>query len=382
MTDAPMTAQAASTMTAGEILSSHLTAQAGAFLRALPLAVGEVGARPGTAVVPAAGTADLLRAVRRIGGLLHTFGTVFDQAWAQESRTELRWLLNLLALEPGYVRRSARLLGALDSLSGTDPDGTGMLAGHAGAPKARALLDRQLTLARTRAHSTVLQELRSARLHALADRMTLLVGEAPLLESAGGRAGAVLLPQASAAFTALSASAAKLPLQRAAKPYGGDGLRRLGAAPSSLPARGLGAPPARQAGGEGAGAPGAVDADAALAADDAPWARLRILVKRARYALEVCGRPAGELDELDAVLGWHQEAADAAVTAATAARTPRITPATAYVLGVVHADQRLEVEAARYAFGRRWPELPPGPDGWLEIPPAEGWGQTPAPRTA
>ncbi|MFH8383734.1 CHAD domain-containing protein [Kitasatospora sp. NPDC018058] len=362
MTDAPMTAQAASTATAGDILSRQLTAQAGAFLRALPLAVGEVGARPGSAAaVPAAGTADLLRAVRRIGGLLHSFGAVFEQTWAQESRTELRWLLNLLALEPGYVRRSARLLGALDSLSGSDPEGTGMLAGHAGAPKARALLDRQLTLARTRAHSTVLQELRSARLHALADRMTLLVGEAPLLEAAGGRASAVLLPQAAAAFTAMSASAQQLPLQRAATPYGGDGLRRLGAVPTAR---------------------GATDADTALAADDAPWSRLRILVKRARYALEVCGRPSSELDELDAVLGRHQEAADAAVTAATAARTPRITPATAYVLGVVHADQRLEVEAARYAFGRRWPDLPLGLDGWLEIPPAEGWGHSPAPRTA
>ncbi|MGW3041948.1 CHAD domain-containing protein [Kitasatospora sp. NPDC001159] len=362
MTDAPMTAQAASTGTAGDILSRQLTAQAGVFLRALPLAVGEVGARPGSAaVVPAAGTADLLRAVRRIGGLLHTFGAVFEQTWAQESRTELRWLLNLLALEPGYVRRSARLLGALDSLSGSDLEGTGMLAGHAGAPKARALLDRQLTLARTRAHSTVLQELRSARLHALADRMTLLVGEAPLLEAAAGRASAVLLPQAAAAFTAMSASAQQLPLQRAATPYGGDGLRRLGAVPTAR---------------------GAADADTALAADDAPWSRLRILVKRARYALEVCGRPSPELDELDAVLGRHQEAADAAVTAATAARTPRITPATAYVLGVVHADQRLEVEAARYAFGRRWPDLPPGLDGWLEIPPADGRGHSPAPRTA
>ncbi|MFE4519626.1 CHAD domain-containing protein [Kitasatospora sp. NPDC056783] len=359
MTEAPTTAQAASTATAGDILARHLTAQAGAFLRALPLAVGEVGARPGTAsLVPSAGTADLLRSVRRIGGLLHTFGSVFEQAWAQESRTELRWLLNLLALEPGYVRRSARLLGALDSLSGTDPEGTGMLAGHAGAPKARALLDRQLTLARTRAHSTVLQELRSARLHALADRMTLLVGEAPLLESAGGRAPAVLLPQAAAAFAALAAGAQQLPLQRAATPYGGDGLRRLGTVPASR---------------------GATDADTALAADDAPWARLRILVKRARYALEVCGRPSSELDDLDAVLARQQEAADAATTAATAARTPRITPATAYVLGVVHADQRLEVESARYAIGRRWPDLPAGPDGRLEFLPPEAWAHSAAP---
>ncbi|MGF1427794.1 CHAD domain-containing protein [Kitasatospora sp. LaBMicrA B282] len=356
MTDAPMTASA-STATAGEVLSRCLTEQAGLFLRALPQAVGEAGARPGA--LPsvnspggAAGTGELLRAVRRIGGALHTFGTLCEPVWAEESRTELRWLLGLLAQEPAFVRRSARLLAALDTLSSTG-QGTapGMLAGHQGAPKARALLERQLTLARTRVHSTVLQELRSARLHALADRMTLLVGEAPLLPVAQARAGEVLPAQAAGAFAALEQAVAALPLQRAATAYQGDALHRLGAAPAvsaGVPAQG------RSAG----------DADGALAADDAPWSRVRILVKRARYALEVCGRPGLELDVLDQVLDRHQEAADAAVTVATAARTPRITPATAYVLGVVHADQRLEVEAARYAFGLQWPKLPHL--GWQE----------------
>ncbi|GAA0685390.1 CHAD domain-containing protein [Kitasatospora atroaurantiaca] len=369
MTDAPMTARtgpkdaanaATSAATAGEVLSGFLTAQAGAFLRALPQAVGEAGSRPGAlpagtaGAVAAAGTEDLLRSVRRIGGALHTFGAAFEPGWAEETRTELRWLLNLLAQEPAYLRRSARLLAALDSLSETDPDGPGMLAGHSGAPKARALLERQLTLARTRAHTALLQELRSARLHALADRMTLLASDVPLL--AGG--SSALLPQAAAALAALAAGAQLLPLGRAATPYGGKGLHRLAAVP---PARG--AEPVRAAAGPAA----EVEADAALAADDAPWHRVRILVKRARYALEVCGSPAeeiGELDALDRTLDRHQEAADAAVTVATAARTPRITPATAYVLGVVHADQRLEVEAARYAFGHQWPNLPH--HGWHE----------------
>ncbi|MGW4105201.1 hypothetical protein ACWEGV_19225, partial [Streptomyces sp. NPDC004976] len=45
---------------------------------------------------------------------------------------------------------------------------------------------------------------------------------------------------------------------------------------------------------------------------------------------------------------------EAAAAAAQAARTPRIAPATAYALGVLHADQRHEVEAARYAFQRAW----------------------------
>ncbi|GAA1981190.1 CHAD domain-containing protein [Kitasatospora viridis] len=374
MTDAPMTAPA-STATAGEVLARYLTEQAGNFLRALPQAVGEAGARPGAlpslnSPVGGGGTVELLRAVRRIGGALHTYGSVFEPLWAQESRAELRWLLNLLAQEPAYLRRSARLLSALDSLSAVAPageaGGPGMLAGHQGAPKARALLDRQLTLARTRAHSTVLQELRSARLHALADRMTLLVGETPLVEPARGRAGEVLLPQAAGAFGALDSAVQALPLRRASAAYQGDALHRLGGA-------GAGPQVPQQSRPAPAAAAG-MDADSALAADDAPWHRVRILLKRARYALEVCGRPGGELAELDRVLDRHQEAADAAVTAATAARTPRITPATAYVLGVVHADQRLEVEAARFAFGGLWPDLPPSlVDGW-EGPRAQRMG--------
>jgi len=350
MTEAPTTAPVAPAASAGEVLAGYLTAQAGVFLRALPQAVGEAGSRPGALPASAAAADDLLRAVRRVGGALHTFGSAFEPRWAQESRAELRWLLNLLGLEPSYQRRSVRLLGALDSLSGTDPDGPGMLAGHAGAPKARALLERQLTLARTRAHTSLLQELRSARLHALADRMTLLAGEVPLLEPSAGEPAEALLPSAAGALRALAAGVETLPLVRAAMPYGGEGLHRLGSVPE---ARGP-----------------VLDAEAALAADDAPWLRARILVKRARYALEVCGSPVAELAELDRTLGRHQEAADAAATAATAARTPRITPATAYVLGVVHADQRLEVEAARYAFGRQWPVLAPGLAGWETAPPA------------
>ncbi|GAA4860340.1 CHAD domain-containing protein [Kitasatospora terrestris] len=356
MTDAPTTAPvapAASSTSAGEVLAGYLTAQAGVFLRALPQAVGEAGSRPGALPASAAAADDLLRAVRRVGGALHTFAVAFEPAWARESRAELRWLLNLLASEPAYQRRSARLLAALDSLADPGPDAPGMLAGHAGAPKARALLDRQLTLARTRAHTAVLQELRSARLHALADRMTLLAGEVPLAEGCAGEPAEALLPQAAAALGALAEAAELLPLQRSAVPYGGEGLHRLGSG---------GTP------GAGAARTGA-DSEAVLAADDEPWLRARILLKRARYALEVCGSPVAGLDELDRVLGRHQEASDAAVTAATAARTPRITPATAYVLGVVHADQRLEVEAARYAFGLQWPVLAPGLGHW-EGPPA------------
>ncbi|MEU9130204.1 CHAD domain-containing protein [Kitasatospora sp. NPDC048540] len=348
MTEAPTTAAVNSAATVGEVLAGYLTAQAGVFLRALPQTVGEAASRPGALPASAAAAGDLLGAVRRVGGALHTFGDAFEPQWAQDTRAELRWLLDLLGQEPAHQRRAARLLAAVDSLGDTDAQAPGMLAGHAGAPKARALLERQLTLARTRAHTALLQELRSARLHALADRMTLLAGDVPLAGAVAGRPATELPGQAAGALSALLAGVERLPLSRAATPYGGDGLHRLATVPE---ARGP-----------------VLDADAALAADDAPWHRVRILVKRARYALEVCGSALPELDELNGVLDRHREAADAAVTASTAARTPRITPATAYVLGVVHADQRLEVEAARYAFGRRWPGLSAGLGGGEGLP--------------
>lgn len=53
-------------------------------------------------------------------------------------------------------------------------------------------------------------------------------------------------------------------------------------------------------------------------------------------------------------LDRHRDAAEAAAASATAARTPRIAPATAYALGVLHADQRHEVEAARLDFQHVW----------------------------
>lgn len=353
MTDSPMTAPAAPSAPVGEVLSGYLTTQAGAFLRALPQAVGEAGSRPGSLPASAAGADDLLRAARRIGGALHTFGPSFDPGWSAELRTELRWLLDLLGREPGFRRRAARLLAALDSLSDTAAEAPGMLAGHAGGPKARALLERQLTLSRTRAHTSLLQELRSARLHALADRMTILTGDVPLLDGAVGRSGDTLVRQAAAAFAALAAGTARLPLERVVRAYGGGGLHRL----ASLPA-------ARADSRRVEPSPAGADADALLAADDEPWHRVRVLLKRTRYALEVCSVPTAELDRLAEALDRHRDASDAAATASLAARTPRIMPATAYVLGVVHADQRLEVEAARYAFGHQWPKLPQ--HGWHE----------------
>lgn len=339
MTDAPLATQAPPggeglldgrrpvTGTAAEALAAHLAAEAGGFLRELP-------------------SVDL-HTLRRVGAALHTFGELLEPGWAQELREELSRLGLLLGQERAYGRRLTRLLSSLDSLTCADttaPERTagpvpqqreaeGLLARHPGAPKARALLERQLTLGRSRAHTTALQELGSARFHALADRMTLLVSDLPLRPGADRLPAGALLPCAVAEAAALVAAVEALPLERGAVPYTGDMLHDPG--------------------------------------DDQPWHQVRGLVLRTQYALEVCGpllgtratRPAAALSDLARVLARLRDAAEAAEAAALAALTPRITPATAYVLGVVHADQRLEVEAARHAFSSTWPDL--DRSGWL-----------------
>lgn len=334
MTDPSTVLQPPATAGAAGTLSAHLAALAGSFLRGLP--------------------AVDLHTLRRVGAALHTFDALLDPVWAQELRAELDRLGELLGQERGYARRLTRLTAGLDSLTsingvadarvgtaGPVPqqrEADGLLARHPGAPKARALLERQLSLGRSRAHSAALQELGSARFHALADRMTLLVSDLPLRNAADrsgdhGSPAAALLPHAAEEARALLAAVEALPLDRATVPYTGDALHDPG--------------------------------------EDEPWLRARTLVLRTQYALDVCtplagpvaARPAAALADLARILARYRDAADAADAAALAALTPRITPATAYVLGVVHADQRLEVEAARHTFSITWPDL--YRSGWL-----------------
>ncbi|WP_078898275.1 hypothetical protein [Streptomyces sp. CNQ-509] len=205
-----------------------------------------------------------------------------------------------------------------------------------GAARAGALLERRLGLARSRAHSEALDALTSARYHALADAVALLVSDAPFTGAA--RRPAAALPEYHDELRrVLAAAVAALPLARAGRPYNAAAL-----------ARGLAAPRAP-----------AVDDR-----DDAPWRHVHALVRRARHAAEILAAcPPGTvpvrtggppLPAAGAALDRDREAVEAAAAAAAAAATPRIAPATAYALGVLHADQRHEVEAARYTFGRLW----------------------------
>ncbi|WP_037883850.1 MULTISPECIES: CHAD domain-containing protein [unclassified Streptomyces] len=301
---------------AGAVLGTYLRAQATAFLRALRLHAENTGS--GADAAEGSDAARSLRgAARRISGSLATFRVVTESSWADGLRTELVWLSATLADEHAYAARLTRLMDALHRLSGTPelpaPRGaTGALT--VGSARAGALLERQLTLARTRAHSATLQALGSSRFHAVADAVAVLASEVPLdAVAARGRVSEVLVPLAAVAETRLAAAVAVLPPVDGAQPYN------------------------------------TYNAD-----HDGPWHEVRRLLRIHRYAREALGedvtRPAAAGEALDR----HRDAAEAATASATAARTPRIAPATAYALGVLHADQRHEVEAARLEFRHLW----------------------------
>ncbi|MFE1029348.1 CHAD domain-containing protein [Streptomyces sp. NPDC058818] len=372
--------------TDADALAGYLRAQATEFLRALRQhresgtgthgshgSHGSHGARRSDRATPDAAPVDaaraLRRAARRLSGTLHTFQPLLDADWAEGMRPELAWLSGTLAMEHAYASRLERLLQALHRLSGSSAFPAQQTAGRTtaavsatvpaahpappergsltvGAAKAGALLDRQLTLARTRAHSTALQALGSSRFHAVADKVALLASEVPLRTTgpatSGTRATATtgaasptdLRPLAAAAENRLADAVAALPLVTAGSPYNAEALiHGLSPDPVAHP-------------------------------QDAPWHQVRLLLRLHRYALEVlAGEEAegsGDVRLLAAgeALNRHRDAAEAAAAAAQAARTPRIAPATAYALGVLHADQRHEVEAARYAFQHSWRKEP------------------------
>ncbi|MGA4849782.1 CHAD domain-containing protein [Streptomyces sp. G5(2025)] len=353
----------------GEALAAHLQDQATEFLRSLRLHRESTTDAQGAEESLEAARA-LRGAARRIGAALHTFRPLLDPQWSAALRPELAWLSGTLAQEHAYATRLHRLQEALHRLSGPpsvpsparplqaapavgrrsarrsgrplldrsrelgegwaqpQPPGADEQGGTTrtltvGAAKAAALLERQLTLARTRAHSTALQALGSSRFHAVADSVAVLASEVPFSGATDS-----LERLAATAESDLAEAVEALPLGRAGHPYNAEAL-----------AHGLHA------------------AESAPDAQDAPWLKVRSLLRLYRYAQEVVHGPAAlEARLLDAshALNVHREAAAAAQAAAQAARTPRIAPATAYALGVLHADQRHEVEAARFAFQRAW----------------------------
>ncbi|MFF3016399.1 CHAD domain-containing protein [Streptomyces sp. NPDC057939] len=305
--------------TAGDVLAPYLRHQATAFLRALRLHDESTGSGP-----DAAGSGEAARglrgAARRIAGSLSTFRPVTEPGWADGLRTELVWLSSTLADEHAHAARLSRLLEALQRLSAAPevpaPRGGVTTPGAltVGSARAGALLERQLTLARTRAHSTTLQALGSARFHAVADAVAVLASEVPLDPvAARGRVTEVLAPLAAVTEGRLGAAVTALPTTQET-PYS--------------------------------------------AHEDGAWHEVRRLLRVHRYAREALGDDVTRLVTAGAALDVHRDASEAATASATAARTPRIAPATAYALGVLHADQRHAALAARRAFHDVWHPLP------------------------
>ncbi|OEV22259.1 CHAD domain-containing protein, partial [Streptomyces nanshensis] len=234
-------------VTAEAVLAPYLQGQAADFLRSLRLhrehsAPSDAGGQGAEAAARA-----LRRSARRISGSLHTFRTVLDPAWADHLRTELAWLSGTLAREHAYAGRLTRLLDALHQLSGATlpaargtkpatkpgtqpatttaartagaPEAQGRAVLGVGAARAGALLERQLTLARTRAHSAALQALGSSRFHAVADAVALLASEVPLAPGTTGRGAEALLEPAERAEQRLLAAVVALPADESAEPY-------------------------------------------------------------------------------------------------------------------------------------------------------------------
>ncbi|WP_406147123.1 CHAD domain-containing protein [Streptomyces sp. NBC_01012] len=307
------------------VLAPYLREQAACFLRSLRLhREHSAPADAGTHGADEAARA-LRHAARRISGTLHTFRGALDPAWADQLRAELAWLSGTLAREHAYATRLGRLLEALHQLSGASlptarpPSGSEPDTGDkeraalgVGAARAGALLERRLTLARTRAHSAALQALGSSRFHAVADAVALLASEVPLASTAAGPAQAVLRAPVELAEQLMLDAVAALPPDEAVEPYN--------------------------------------------EAHDTLWHQARLLLRLHRYAHEMLrGAPDPALAGPGHALDLHRDAAEAAAAASAAARTPRIAPATAYALGVLHADQRHEVKAARAVFRETWP---------------------------
>lgn len=313
-------------LTTEAVLAPYLRGQAAEFLRSLRLHHEHSAPADSSGHDAAAATRALRRSARRISGALHTFRAALDPLWADQLRAELAWLSGILAREHAYADRLTRLVEALHQLSGpalpaargvraagdsAASDTQGRAALGVGAARAGALLERRLTLARTRSHSAALQALGSSRFHAVADAVALLASDVPLAPGPAGRTAEALLEPAEHAEQRLLTAVAALPPDDA-EPYN--------------------------------------------EAQDAAWHQTRLLLRLHRYAHEVVlGATDPALNGAGHALDLHRDAVEAAGAAAAAARTPRIAPATAYALGVLHADQRHEVEAARAVFRRTWP---------------------------
>jgi CHAD domain-containing protein len=242
--------------------------------------------------------------LRRLRSDLRTFDSLVDQGWAQPLRRELRWLAGTLgAARDAEVLRARLRRTADDPLAPVDP-------------AAVARIDTALAAREDRARQALDQTLGSDRYLALLDRLV----------------AAAQSPR----FTALAAASAREVLPGlVAGPWRGfaHGERGTGGA-----------------------------ADLAPDAPDEQWHAVRVLGKRARYAVEAVAGVLGgaaptlarRLAAVQDLLGEHQDAAVAGATWLEIAGSEPDNHPLAIAAGRLHQRERAAIQRVREEFPAAW----------------------------
>ena len=238
---------------------------------------------------------------RRLRSALKTFAPLVDDAWAKSLREELAWVADSL----GHARDSevllARLHGELDQLP---PD---LVLGQT-----RARIDAQVGGDLVAARSNAAETLRTERYVALVDRLVDGAWDPLTTRRAEDTADEVLREAVESSW------------------------QRLARKAESLSKR--------------------------SATDDA-WHEARITAKQLRYAAEAVApffgkgarRLAARAEEIQELLGEHQDAVVAAATLRRLATGPRA-GSTAFTLGLMHARQQEAIARCRAQFPSVWSE--------------------------
>jgi CHAD domain-containing protein len=238
-------------------------------------------------------------ACRRLRSDLRTFRPVVDQAWAEGLRAELKWLAGSLGVARDLEVLRQRIADAADAdpLAPLDED-------------AVSRVDAELESRERAALSEVDTALGSRRYAELLDRLVEAARHPVLTAAAGEPAEDVLRPLVARSWRKLK-----------------KGERRL--------------------------APDGADYD---------WHRVRILAKRARYAGEAVapalGKPASRLakaaESVQDLLGEHQDAAVAAETWLSIARSDPDDHSLAVTAGRLYERERSTIRTVRAKFPAAW----------------------------
>jgi len=240
-------------------------------------------------------------AARRLRSALKTFGPLVDDVWAKSLREELKWVADSLGAARDNEVLLARLTRDIDELSPEVVLGT-----------VRARIESELGGDLVRARTAAVETLDTERYLALVDRLVDAAWD-PMTTGLAEEATARALPECiGSAWKRLARDAAR--------------VRR----------------------------PGATDDD---------WHEARIAAKQVRYACEAAapffGKPAKALavraEEVQEVLGEHQDAAVASAVLLRLATAPRPNAGN-FTLGLLYARQRDAMSAAQSRFAGVWAE--------------------------